>query len=114
MKITIQNLKTLPEIDGKANVVTQVGYVVTSDDDETSYSACEVLQRDDLTDFTAFEDLTEAKVVGWLEEKITTQRMETKLAEVKAANENKEPGIPWAAAAPAAEESSEEESDASE
>ena len=59
------------EIDGKADTVSNVHWRLTGTDDTNDESATvygtQTLDTSDLSDFTAFADLTVSDVQGWVE-----------------------------------------------
>tara|TARA_R110002020_G_scaffold400536_5_gene610602 strand:- start:1044 stop:1388 length:345 start_codon:yes stop_codon:yes gene_type:complete len=81
----VKTVDTYPTKDSKSDVVYNVHWRLTATDDTnndangdpqtaTSYGS-ESLDTSDLSSFTAFADLNSAKVQGWVEASLTSDRV---------------------------------------
>lgn len=77
----IKELYTLPEQNGQSNVVVQVLFTTTGTDSENPQATASTVNTVVLEysegAFTPFEQLSEAQVLAWVEEKITPRMQET-------------------------------------
>lgn len=77
------NVKTVDTktVDGNADTVFNVHYILTGTDEnenaETAYGTI-ALDTSDLSDFTAFADLTTSDVQGWVEEAMGADEVKAK------------------------------------
>lgn len=71
---TVQRIKTKTDAQDREDSVHQVDWLVQgwdTDGNEGYYEGSSVLSSDDTEGFTAFDQLTEAKVVSWLKDIIS-------------------------------------------
>lgn len=87
--------------DSLTDVIKQVNFTVTGEDDGAKFSlptSCELADADP-NNFTAFDQLTEAQIIGWVENLTTTNAIKDHVAMVvekeksKLVLENKR--LPW-------------------
>lgn len=106
-KWSIQNLDYYVEKDGRNKVVYKVHWTCTQTDPDTgtfvSREGSSHPQLDDLSNFTEFEDLTEAQLIAWVKVQLTDRlatKIENKLLEQLNAQltpvDQTESGLPWA------------------
>ena len=71
---TVSKMFTLPQVEGQTDVVVQVTYFVTGVDGEnTAYVSLDqefTIQQG--SEFTPYDQLTEAQVVGWADPQIVS------------------------------------------
>lgn len=104
---SIRKLDYYVEKDGHDKVVYDVHWTCTQTDPDTgtsvSHEGSSHPQLNDLSNFTAFEDLTEAQLIAWVKIQLT-DRLATKIEDKLLAQLNAqlapvdqtESGLPWA------------------
>ena len=78
-----KTVDTYPNLDGNADVIFNVHWRLTGEDENGNVGSVygtQSLDTSDLSSFTAFDDITEEQINGWIE----TAMGEDKVAELKA------------------------------
>ena len=78
-----KTVDTYPNLDGNADVIFNVHWRLTGEDENGNVGSVygtQSLDTTDLSSFTAFEDITEEQINGWIETAIGEDRV----AELKA------------------------------
>tara|TARA_R110002012_G_scaffold320300_1_gene543192 strand:+ start:748 stop:1068 length:321 start_codon:yes stop_codon:yes gene_type:complete len=78
-----KTVDTYPSLEGESDVIFNVHWRLTGTDDSENIGSVygtQSLETSDLSDFTAFADITEEQVNGWVEAALG----EEKVAELKA------------------------------
>jgi hypothetical protein len=72
----IASVKCIPEIDGKKNVVQEIEWLATAENDgfEGSVNGRQAIVYDP-QNFVVFEDLTESQMVQWVKAVMTDERI---------------------------------------
>tara|TARA_R100000458_G_C8223281_1_gene207011 strand:+ start:188 stop:511 length:324 start_codon:yes stop_codon:yes gene_type:complete len=102
-KWEIDQLKCIPKVGSKVNVVKAIsyGYVGTADDSDNTVgriSGTVSIQTSDLSDWTAFSSLTKSKVEGWLDANLTVNDLKTEVDAIIANKQNPPSvfvNVPW-------------------
>ena len=76
-----KTVDTYPNLDGNADVIFNVHWRLTGEDTDgnvgSTYGTIS-LDTSDLTDFTAFADITEADINGWVEAAMGEEEIQAK------------------------------------
>lgn len=76
-----KTVDTYPDLDGNADVIFNVHWRLTGEDDNgnvgSTYGTI-ALDTSDLTDFTAFADITEDMINGWVEAAMGSEEVQAK------------------------------------
>ena len=98
----IEDLKCIPKVGNKVNVVKAIPYNYTGTDDSDNttgiISGTVSIQTSDLSNWTAYTDLTKSKVEGWLEASLTVADLKAKVDAIIAAKQNPSSvfvDVPW-------------------
>lgn len=99
----IVNLDRLTSLGDKSDVVNNVHWEVTDEDldgNQGRVYGSESISTDDLSSFTAYAELTEAQVIGWVKGSLGEDRvaeLETLVADqiAELANPSVKNGTPW-------------------
>ena len=84
-----KTVDTYPTKDGKSDVIFNVHYKLKGEDDTTEKNVATTygvasINTDDLSTFTAFADLKESDIIGWVESGLGEERVK----ELKSALDN--------------------------
>jgi len=100
-KYTIDSFDTAPSLDGFSNVVTRAIWTLTGTDTngDTASTSASTEFAPPGEEFTAFDDLTEAIVTGWVEASADPAYLASRkviIADLIAASKSPPaPAIPW-------------------
>ena len=98
----IGELKCIPKVGSKVNVVKAIPYnyigVDDSDNTQGMVSGMQSIQTSDLSNWTAYASLSKADVEGWLEANLTVADLKTKV-DAEIAEKQNPPSVfvnvPW-------------------
>jgi len=82
----ITALKKAPTLDGLSNVVTHANFKYTGTDADSGHSAvfngaCPLIAPEEGAEFIELADLTEAKIIEWVQEEHPTDHMNSMIEE---------------------------------
>lgn len=97
----IANLEVVPSEDGLSNVVKNIHWTLSATDGQFTASGYGSAGTGavDPDAFTPYEELTQADVIGWLEQLLEVDQLRTSLANQIADQQNPPiitPPLPWA------------------
>ncbi len=87
-----KTVDTYPSLDGNSDVIFNVHWRLTGTDDSDNIGSVygtQSLETSDLSDFTAFEDITEEDINGWVEEALGEEKVDELKANIDAQIEEK-------------------------
>jgi len=98
----IGQLKCIPKVGNRVNVVTAIPYnyigIDDSDNTKSTLSGIVEIQTSDLSDWTAYANLTKSKVEGWLEANLPISDLKAKIDADIVKTQNPPTvmvGVPW-------------------
>jgi|TARA_R100000479_G_C6254178_1_gene153493 hypothetical protein len=100
---TVNNLDRHKSLSGKTDVVFNIHWDCADKDSSGNTGRCYgsiVIPTDDLSDFTAYSDITEAKAVEWAKDALGSDEVNSIEANVanqiaEKATPKQESGVPW-------------------
>jgi len=87
-----KTVDTYPSLEGESDVIFNVHWRLTGTDDSDNIGSVygtQSLETSDLSDFTAFEDITEEDINGWVEEALGEEKVDELKANIDAQIEEK-------------------------
>tara|TARA_B100000902_G_C27143479_1_gene829909 strand:+ start:555 stop:875 length:321 start_codon:yes stop_codon:yes gene_type:complete len=87
-----KTVDTYPSLEGNSDVIFNVHWRLTGTDDSDNIGSVygtQSLETSDLSDFTAFEDITEEDINGWVEEALGEEKVDELKANIDAQIEEK-------------------------
>jgi len=87
-----KTVDTYPNLDGNADVIFNVHWRLTGEDENGNVGSVygtQSLDTSDLTDFTAFADITEDMINGWVEAAMGSEEVQAKKDAIDAQIEEK-------------------------
>tara|TARA_R100000808_G_scaffold19686_1_gene42642 strand:+ start:1827 stop:2150 length:324 start_codon:yes stop_codon:yes gene_type:complete len=102
-KWEIGELKCIPKVGSKVNVVKAIpyNYIGTADDSDNTQgiiSGSVSIQTSDLSNWTAYASLSKSDVEGWLEANLTVNDLKTEVDTIIANKQNPQSvfvNVPW-------------------
>lgn len=88
----VTSIATLPEVDGKKDVVVQVKFFVTGTDNVNSWSlsSSQGITLNDQESFVDYESLTESRIIGWIKDALGESGQYTLTKEIDTVLEQKQ------------------------
>ncbi len=87
-----KTVDTYPDLDGNADVIFNVHWRLTGEDENGNVGSVygtQSLDTSDLSDFTAFADITEDMINGWVEAAMGSEEVQAKKDAIDAQIEQK-------------------------
>jgi hypothetical protein len=87
-----KTVDTYPNLDGNADVIFNVHWRLTGEDENGNVGSVygtQSLDTSDLSSFTAFEDITEEQINGWIETAMGSEEVQAKKDAIDAQIEEK-------------------------